>query len=161
MRRAVPFLIPVCLFLGGRAFAAAPEPSLVSFSSGALIVQAPAEYGSGWSAFWMLDEKPDSGWASPEGVLTPAVTVIALPEKTVLKRLEFDTAGIDGDGRVPVGNKFEQVAHGGVHAAVAAGVCAFFLKFLAAHQARHQRVVDDVERIEIVGHNGAGPAADA
>lgn len=102
MRRALPLLIPACLFLAGRAFAAAPvssEPSLVSFSSGALIVQAPAEYGSGWTAFWMLDEKPDTGWASPEGVLTPAVTVIALPEKTVLKRLEFDTGGTDGENR--------------------------------------------------------------
>jgi len=100
--RRVPFLIPACLFLAGRVFAAVPapsEPSLVSFSSGALVVQAPAEYGSGWSAFWMIDEKPDTGWASPEGVLTPAVTVIALPERTVLKRLEFDTGNTDGENR--------------------------------------------------------------
>ena len=77
----------------------APEPSLVSFSSGALIVQAPPEYGSGWSTILMLDELPNTGWASPDGVLTPAVTVIALPERTLLKRLEFDTGSTDGENR--------------------------------------------------------------
>ncbi len=81
------------------AVPAAPEPSLVSFSSGALIVQAPQEYGSGWSAMQMLDELPNTGWASPEGVLTPAVTVIALPERTLLKRLELDTGSTDGENR--------------------------------------------------------------
>ena len=78
---------------------AVPEPSLVSFSSGALIVQAPQEYGSGWSTILMLDELPNTGWASPEGVLMPAVTVIALPERTLLKRLEFDTGSTDGENR--------------------------------------------------------------
>src|SRR6185295_19246035 len=81
------------------AVAAAPEPSLVSFSAGALIVQKPQEYDSNWSSFWMIDERADSGWASPEGVLTPAVTVIALPERTLLKRLEFDTRNTDGENR--------------------------------------------------------------
>jgi len=81
------------------ATAAAPEPSLVSFSAGALIVQKPQEYDSNWSSFWMIDERADSGWASPEGVLTPAVTVIALPERTLLKRLEFDTRNTDGENR--------------------------------------------------------------
>jgi outer membrane protein OmpA-like peptidoglycan-associated protein len=78
---------------------AAPEPSLLSFSSGALVVQSPQEYGAGWSAFWMFDEKPTTGWATPEGVLTPQTVVVALPERTSLKRLEFDTASVDGDGR--------------------------------------------------------------
>jgi outer membrane protein OmpA-like peptidoglycan-associated protein len=79
--------------------AAVPEPSLLSFSSGALVVQTPQEYGAGWSAFWMFDEKPSTGWATPEGVLTPQTVVVALPERTALKRLEFDTASVDGDGR--------------------------------------------------------------
>jgi outer membrane protein OmpA-like peptidoglycan-associated protein len=47
----------------------------------------------------MLDELPGTGWASPEGALAPAVTVIALPERTLLKRLEFDTASTDGEKR--------------------------------------------------------------
>jgi outer membrane protein OmpA-like peptidoglycan-associated protein len=78
---------------------AANEPSLTSFSAGALIVQRPEEYSDGWRAFWLLDGRADSGWATPKGVLTPQTIVIALPERTQLERLVFDTAGIDGDGR--------------------------------------------------------------
>lgn len=101
MRRTALFLVPMILpaSLALAAPPAAPEPSLVSFSSGALIVQAPQEYGGGWSTMQMLDELPGTGWASPEGVLTPAVTVIALPERTLLKRLEFDTGNTDGENR--------------------------------------------------------------
>jgi outer membrane protein OmpA-like peptidoglycan-associated protein len=87
------------LSLRAAAPPAAPEPSLVSFGSGALIVQSPPEYGGGWQAQWMIDEKPGTGWASPDGDLKPAVTVIALPERTVLKRLEFDTGSTDGENR--------------------------------------------------------------
>jgi outer membrane protein OmpA-like peptidoglycan-associated protein len=75
------------------------EPSLVSFSAGALIVQKPKEYNDSWSAFWILDEKPQTGWASPEGVVTPQTVVIALPERTLLDRLEFDTGDADGEHR--------------------------------------------------------------
>ena len=75
------------------------EPSLVSFSSGALIARKPQEYGEGWSAFWLLDEKADTGWATPKNVVTPQQIVIALPEKTTLTRLEFDTASTDGENR--------------------------------------------------------------
>ncbi|HEV2855986.1 MAG TPA: OmpA family protein [Thermoanaerobaculia bacterium] len=104
MRRTALFLIPMILqaplaLAAPAAPQSAPEPSLVSFSSGALIVQAPQEYGGGWSTMQMLDELPGTGWASPEGVLTPAVTVIALPERTLLKRLEFDTGSTDGENR--------------------------------------------------------------
>jgi outer membrane protein OmpA-like peptidoglycan-associated protein len=75
------------------------EPSFVSFSSGALIVQKPQEYDETWSAFRILDEKATTGWATPKGVLTPQTIVIALSEKTELNRLEFDTASADGDQR--------------------------------------------------------------
>ena len=62
-------------------------------------MQKPQEYDDTWSAFWILDEKPGSGWASPEGVVTPQTVVIALPERTLLDRLEFDTGNADGDHR--------------------------------------------------------------
>jgi outer membrane protein OmpA-like peptidoglycan-associated protein len=78
---------------------AVPETSLVSFAGGALIVQAPQEYGGGWSAMYMLDGQAGTGWASPEKVLTPAVTVVELSERTLLKRLEFDTGSTDGENR--------------------------------------------------------------
>lgn len=76
----------------------APAPSLVSLSSGALLVKRPAEHSHGWSALWLLDESPSSGWATPEGLTTPQSFVIALPERTVLDGVEFDTAGVDCDG---------------------------------------------------------------
>jgi outer membrane protein OmpA-like peptidoglycan-associated protein len=74
-------------------------PSLVSLSSGALLVQKPQEYGNNWSAFWILDERANTGWATPKGVIGSQVIVIELAQKAVLKSLEFDTAGVDGAGR--------------------------------------------------------------
>ena len=62
-------------------------------------MQKPKEYGGGWEAIYMLDENPHTGWATPKGVITPQVTVIELPERTLLKRLEFDTAFVDGAKR--------------------------------------------------------------
>ncbi len=101
MRRLTSPLVLATLLLARPSSAAppAPEPSLVSFSSGALVVQKPQEYGEGWSAFWIFDERPNTGWATPEGVVTPQMVVVALPEKTALKRLEFDTGSTDGENR--------------------------------------------------------------
>ncbi len=95
------FMVMVCI-LGGtdlKTEAAETEQSLVSFSSGALLVQKPAEYSAAWSAFWILDERPESGWASPEGKIENHIFVIELAERTLLKQLEFDTGSIDGEGR--------------------------------------------------------------
>jgi outer membrane protein OmpA-like peptidoglycan-associated protein len=75
------------------------EPSLISFASGALIDKKPQELDQNWSAFRMLDEKATSGWATPENVIAPQSMVIALPEKTEINRLEFDTEHTDGEHR--------------------------------------------------------------
>jgi outer membrane protein OmpA-like peptidoglycan-associated protein len=75
------------------------QPSLISFSAGALVVQKPQEYGEGWSAFWLLDGKADTGWATPKDVIAPQTMVVALPEKTELETLSFSNAGADGDLR--------------------------------------------------------------
>lgn len=102
---AAPFAAPSPAPAAATASSAAPpaataaEPSLISFSAGALIVQKPPAYGYGWEAIWLLDERPDSGWASPENNVAPQTMVIALPEKTQLNRLAFDTAAIDREGR--------------------------------------------------------------
>jgi hypothetical protein len=74
-------------------------PSLSSFSAGALLVQKPQEYDANWGSFWLLDERPDTGWATPQNTITPQTIVIALPERTQVEQLAFDTGGIDGDGR--------------------------------------------------------------
>lgn len=93
-------MIMVFVFLGTSSEAEPPEMerSLLSFSSGALLVQKPPEYNDSWRAFWILDERPESGWASAEGATENNVFVIELAEKTLLKRLEFDTAQVDTDG---------------------------------------------------------------
>jgi outer membrane protein OmpA-like peptidoglycan-associated protein len=85
---------------GAPAASPAPgAPSIISFSSGALIAVRPAEYSDNWSAFRILDEDPETGWATPQGDLAPKTIVIALPARTELDHLVFDTANIDGDGR--------------------------------------------------------------
>ncbi len=75
--------------------AAAREPSLVSLSAGAFVVKRPQEWMDDESAFHFLDEKPGSKWATPRGVTSPQTIVIALPERTLLKTLEFDNANVD------------------------------------------------------------------
>lgn len=92
--------------------AAVSARSLVSLSAGALVVKKPQEYSDGWSAFWLLDERPQSGWAAPQGVTTPQTTVIALPEETVLDAVEFDTASADCDGCAAKGILVEVSATG-------------------------------------------------
>jgi outer membrane protein OmpA-like peptidoglycan-associated protein len=77
----------------------ADEPSLVSFSSGAIVVVKPAEYNDAWSGFRMLDERSNTGWATPQNVVTPQTTVIELAERTELSTLAFDTMSVDGAGR--------------------------------------------------------------
>jgi outer membrane protein OmpA-like peptidoglycan-associated protein len=61
-------------------------PSLVSFSSGALVVQKPEEWDPSWASFWMFDERPSTGWASPEGAVTNQVVVVEMAERSVLKK---------------------------------------------------------------------------
>jgi len=107
MRRSALIPILASLFFHAPSLPAAPPPaapavpdtSLVSFAGGALIVQAPQEYSGGWSAMYMLDGQAGTGWASPEKVLTPAVTVVEMSERSLLKRLEFDTGNTDGENR--------------------------------------------------------------
>lgn len=77
----------------------ADAPSLVSFSSGAIVVVKPAEYNDQWSAFRILDERSTTGWATPQNVVTPQTMVIELAERTELSVLAFDTMSVDGAGR--------------------------------------------------------------
>jgi outer membrane protein OmpA-like peptidoglycan-associated protein len=80
--------------------AAAPAPALnlTSYANGAWLLKKPAEYNEEWSAFRLLDERADTGWATPKGTVTPQEVVIALPEQSVVSLIEFDSANTDGDG---------------------------------------------------------------
>lgn len=72
--------------------------NLTSYANGAWILKKPEEYSDNWTAFWLLDERSESGWATPKGTVTPQQLLIVLPEQSVIKALEFDSANVDGDG---------------------------------------------------------------
>ena len=77
--------------------AASMDINLTSYANGAWILKKPAEYNESWSAFWLLDERAQTGWATPNGTVTPQELLIALAEESVIKTLEFDNASSDGD----------------------------------------------------------------
>ena len=90
----------VCLFFefGLMTDAVATDQSLVSFSSGALLVEKAPEYSSTWGNIWIIDENPQTGWCCPEGEISNNMLVIELAEKSVFDRLEFDTGYVDTNG---------------------------------------------------------------
>ncbi|MEJ1967816.1 MAG: OmpA family protein [Rhizomicrobium sp.] len=93
------FMLVALLALAGSA-AAAPTPDidLTAFANGALVESVSSEYGGGWTARWLTDENPETGWATEKGAKGPFTIVISLPERSEIHALEFDTASVDGDG---------------------------------------------------------------
>lgn len=85
------------LFLefGFKIEATSTEQSLVSFSSGALVVEKAPEYNSQWSSIMIMDENPRTGWCSPQGQILDNAMVIELAEESIIERLEFDTGYVD------------------------------------------------------------------
>lgn len=77
--------------------ASGAEVDLASFANGAWIVKKPPEYDESWSAFWMLDERSRTSWATPKGTVGPQELVLVLPESSVIASVEFDDAATDGD----------------------------------------------------------------
>ncbi len=74
------------------------EQSLVSFSSGALVIHQSSAYSEDWGGQWINDENPHTGWCCAEGQIFDNILIIELAEETILERLEFDTAYVDTDG---------------------------------------------------------------
>ncbi len=91
----------ICLFFifGFEIGAAQTEQSLVSFSSGALVVEKSPEYNASWGNIWITDENSKTGCCCPKGEISNNVVVIELAEESVFNRLEFDTGSADGVGR--------------------------------------------------------------
>lgn len=74
------------------------EPvNLLSLQEGALPVVTPPTYG-GWSAAYLLDESPVSGWACEQGSIDENVFVFELAETGAIEGFEFDNAEVDADG---------------------------------------------------------------
>src|SRR5271167_4628002 len=96
----------LCLILSLLApppgWADAPEEiNLLSWGAGALVVQGPPSYSDSgnWSPEDLLDELPNTGWATKNGDLTPKVFVFELAEKSEITSLAFDTAQVENRGR--------------------------------------------------------------
>ena len=75
--------------------------NLLSWGAGALVVEAPPSYtNSGqWSPDMLLDELPNTGWATQSGDLTPKVFVFELANRSEITSLAFDTAQVEKRGR--------------------------------------------------------------
>ena len=94
-------LVMICLFFefAFKIEATPTDQSLVSFSSGALVIEKAPEYSPKWGSIMIMDENPTTGWCSPQSKILDNVIVIELAEKSVLERLEFDTGYTDKKGR--------------------------------------------------------------
>jgi OOP family OmpA-OmpF porin len=94
------WLIGFALVLGHGAVRAQPaEINLLAFSNGALIESVSSNYGGGWDALWLLDEDSNVGWASQKDAKPPFEFVVSLPERSELRRFEFDTAHTESPER--------------------------------------------------------------
>ncbi len=83
------------------AQSSASAANLLSWGAGALIVQAPPSYSSSgaWSPDDLIDELPNTGWATRAGDLTPQVFVFELAVRSQITSLGFDTAQVENRGR--------------------------------------------------------------
>ena len=74
------------------------EPvNLLSLQEGTMPVVVPPSYG-GWYPESMLDDSPESGWASEAGHVKDNVFIFEMVAAAVLERFEFDAASVDAEG---------------------------------------------------------------
>jgi OmpA-OmpF porin, OOP family len=95
--------------LSAQAGSVPAESNLLSWGAGALVVQAPPSYSDtgAWSPDSLLDELPNTGWATKDGDLTPKVFVFEMAEKSAITSLAFDTAQAENPGRAAKDLKVE------------------------------------------------------
>jgi len=87
--------------LTAQAQGGAGEVNLLSWGAGALVVQLPPSYSDSgsWSPESLLDELPNTGWATKSGDLTPKVFVFEMADNSEITSLGFDTAQVENPGR--------------------------------------------------------------
>ena len=76
----------------------AGETNLLALGEGTLPVLEPSSY-SGWGPVNILDDAPDSAWASEEGNVANNVFVFEMVAPGTIDAFEFDCTGLDGKGR--------------------------------------------------------------
>jgi OmpA-OmpF porin, OOP family len=77
----------------------AEEMNLLSLGEGTLPVVEPASYGSGWIPVNLLDDAPESAWASAAGAVANNKFVFELLAPATFDAFEFDCTGLDGKNR--------------------------------------------------------------
>ena len=102
-------ILSMSLKLSAQGGADPSGANLLSWGAGALVVKAPVSYSDSgtWSADDLLDERPDTGWATKSGDLTPKVFVIEMAGKSTLTALAFDTAKTENAARAAKDVKVE------------------------------------------------------
>ncbi|HEV8241769.1 MAG TPA: OmpA family protein [Thermoanaerobaculia bacterium] len=79
---------------------APPPENLAGLASGAVVVIRPTAGDANGEAWFLLDEDLRTGWTSLDGKhLEP--TVIELPDRSVIRTVQFDTGLVEFDGRLP------------------------------------------------------------
>lgn len=73
----------------------AKDIDVAAFANGALIDHASSVWGSDWAPIQLLDEDPQTGWATAKDPKIPIEIVISLPERSEIHALEFDTRSIE------------------------------------------------------------------
>jgi outer membrane protein OmpA-like peptidoglycan-associated protein len=90
-------------FQRGAAPAPTARPSsenLAGLAAGAVVVVRPTPPDANGEAWFLLDEDLRTGWTSLDGKqLEP--TVIELPDRSVIRSVQFDTGSVETDGRLP------------------------------------------------------------
>jgi outer membrane protein OmpA-like peptidoglycan-associated protein len=99
MKRLFPAALLALAALVARADAQQQDIDLAAFANGGLAESASSEYGSSWGAIFMLDENPNSGWATAKGAKGPFEIVISLAERSEVHAVAFDTAGAENSAR--------------------------------------------------------------
>jgi outer membrane protein OmpA-like peptidoglycan-associated protein len=103
-------ILPSSIQLPAQPGAAAPaEINLLSWGAGAVVVEAPISYSKTgqWAPESLLDELPETGWATQNGDLTPKVFVFELAGKSQITSLAFDSAHVEKPGRAAKDLKVE------------------------------------------------------
>ena len=93
--------LPLTVRMPAQAKSGSDEINLLSWGAGALVVVAPPSYSDTgeWSPEDLLDELPNTGWATKDGDLAPKVFVFELADKSQITSLGFDTAHVENPER--------------------------------------------------------------
>src|SRR5690606_30776350 len=76
----------------------AEEINVLALGEGTLPVVEPPSFGS-WPPVQVIDDAPSSGWACKDGSIRDNIFVFEMAAPATISTFEFDTAGIDGNGR--------------------------------------------------------------